>query len=120
MRVMILTLSLFISLAVGCSTASKSSVQSVTNQGGPSKTPDGAPSNVHTPPAIDREKAINIARQDFERVVGTFKGFESVSSEQGAAWRIIIQLKKKTLNGGGAIYLIDKSTGRIDKKEFYQ
>lgn len=73
-----------------------------------------------TPSGVTEMSAVDTAKKDFVEAFGSIDGFELVSSEQGDSWRIIVQIKDKTSNGGGAIYTIDKATGKILERRFYQ
>lgn len=61
---------------------------------------------------ISRETAILIAKGDS---CGNYD-FESLNiliSEEPNAWRLVFELKDKSLDGGGPSYLIEKKTGKI-------
>lgn len=71
-------------------------------------------------PSISEEMAVNVARNDFVRVMGSLDGFIIDKSEQGNEWRIVIRRKEEALVGVGVVYIIDKRTGNISRREFYQ
>lgn len=87
--------------------------------------PNSSPTNVSSspsPPKIDRETAVNTARADFARLLGSLEGYTVEGSEEANGWHVIFRLNKKrgTTFGGGAEYLIDKETGKVLDKKFAQ
>lgn len=102
-------------MSLSCSDAQeKSHIQVMNNE------IDGQRSPQPTPSPIAEQVAIDTAKNDFVTEFGSLDEFEVITSEQKDSWRVTIQLKDKTSNGGGAVYTINKATGRISERRFYQ
>ena len=69
---------------------------------------------------IDKEKAVSIAKEDAIKAYGLLDDYNIILCEQTHVWRVIFELKDPGLNGGGPEYVIDKKTGRILHKRYYQ
>jgi len=86
------------------------------------KIPLGAGNNSELSPKpgkIDREKAITIASKDAVSAYGSKAAFDLTLCELTNVWRVIYS-PRKGLNGGGPEYVIDKTTGKILDKKYYQ
>lgn len=85
---------------------------------------DSSPNVAYTSPSplsnISKTEAVTIAKNDFLKIRGTLRDFLVEESERENEWRIVIRLKDKYLVGVGAVYLIDKKTGKILEREISQ
>jgi len=74
------------------------------------------------PPKIDSNSAIKIARGDFVRIIGTkgMKDYQATVAQEKDGWRVRFQTKPELVSGGGGVYLVDKDTGKIISRDFYQ
>ena len=68
---------------------------------------------------IAKTDAINIAEKDAAQAYGSLTKFRLTVCELKNAWRVIYA-PEEHLNGGGPEYLIDKNTGGILDKQYYQ
>lgn len=68
-------------------------------------------------PNISEEAAVTIAKNDFVKFRGSLDGFVIDKSEQQDGWRVVIRINGE---GIGAVYIIDKHTGKISSMKFYQ
>jgi hypothetical protein len=84
--------------------------------------PLGAGTNFERSPersAISREEAVTIARKDADNAYGSSTTLSLTVCELSSVWRIIYS-PRQGLNGGGPEYVIDKTTGKILDKKYYQ
>jgi hypothetical protein len=72
------------------------------------------------PNAIDKETAITIAKEDAQKAYGTLEMYNMHVCELNQTWRVIFELKDSSRDGGGPEYVIDKRTGIILHKTYYQ
>jgi len=68
---------------------------------------------------IDGEKAIAIARRDATMTYGSLSNYDLTACELTTTWRVIYS-PRKGLNGGGPEYVVDKFSGTIREKKYYQ
>lgn len=68
---------------------------------------------------LDREKAIAIAGRDATMTYGSLSNYDLTTCELTATWRVIYS-PRKGLNGGGPEYVVDKFSGNIREKKYYQ
>jgi len=68
---------------------------------------------------IDGEKAIAIARGDATMTYGSLSNYDLTACELTTTWRVIYS-PRKGLNGGGPEYVVDKFSGTIREKKYYQ
>jgi hypothetical protein len=80
-------------------------------------------------PQTTLEKAAVIPKSEFVRTIGPLDNFDVTTSEQAEAWQVEVRLKRtpleggkatRLLDGGGAIYLINKETGTIVDRKLMQ
>ncbi len=71
-------------------------------------------------PNISREKALQIARGDAEKVYRDLSEYRIDSKLEQDGWHIDFELKDPDLDGGGPHYLIDPLNGRIVSKRYEQ
>lgn len=71
-------------------------------------------------PNITREKALQIAREDAEKVYRDLSGYQVDIKLEHDGWRIDFELKDPDLDGGGPHYVIDPLNGRIVSKRYEQ
>lgn len=69
--------------------------------------------------STDKDTAIAITKKDAGVVYGSLKPFDLTVCELTNVWRIIFAPKEGLL-GGGPEYVVDKKTGKILSKKYYQ
>lgn len=69
---------------------------------------------------ITREGAVATAKGDYLRLRGTLKDYVVEESEREKEWRVVVRLRIENLMGVGAVYLIDKETGKIRERKIFQ
>jgi hypothetical protein len=70
--------------------------------------------------SISRDEAMRIARQDAEAVYGDLSAYRICLVRQEDGWHVDYELTAPLLAGGGPLYVIDETTGRILWKRYDQ
>lgn len=85
------------------------------------KLPLGEQNNEETPATseIDRNEAIAIAKKDAKNAYGSLVRYQVIVCELRKAWIVIYSLNP-VFDGGGPEYEINKGTGDILDKKYYQ
>ena len=78
----------------------------------------GKPGDHSSPTSIGQAEAVAIAKKDAQRLPD-FSEKEMTVCELRIFWRIIYS-PPPLINGGGREYLINKRTGQITDKKYYQ
>jgi len=65
-------------------------------------------------------KAIDISNEDAVKAYQSLESYNVIACELTRVWRVVYELKETGLVGGGPEYLIDKETGNIIDKKYYQ
>lgn len=68
---------------------------------------------------VKKENAVAIARRDAFKAYGSLSSYDLWVCELTEMWSVVFS-PKSGLNGGGPEYLIDKKTGQILHKRYYQ
>lgn len=68
---------------------------------------------------IDRERAIAIAGKDATMIYGSLSNYDLTACELTTTWRVVYS-PRKGLNGGGPEYVVDKFSGNIRERKYYQ
>jgi hypothetical protein len=71
------------------------------------------------PTSINKDGALAIARRDAGRAYGSLQQYEVAVCELSRAWYVVYS-PRMGLDGGGPEYVIDKETGQIIDKVYYQ
>lgn len=71
-------------------------------------------------PPITEEAAIKVAKDDAKRILGKLDEYEISASEQTEGWHVRFKQKMQGLEGDGALYIIDKETGKLLDIKLYQ
>lgn len=69
---------------------------------------------------LDKESAISIAKEDAAKAYKSLEGFDVFACETPRVWHVFFELKDGNLDGGTPEYIIDKKTGSILRKNYYQ
>lgn len=80
--------------------------------------PEERKSSAHT--EVKREEAIRISYRDAATAYKSPERYNVTACELTRAWLIIYELKNTDSVGGGPEYFIDKTTGNILDKRYYQ
>jgi len=110
-----LCISALLSTEFGCRSGQKAAQEQPANKGSSSNA-----SSRPTASQITSAAAVATAKSDFLTIRGSLKDFVVEESERENEWRVVIRLKDEYLMGVGAVYLIDKETGKIRERKIYQ
>ena len=67
-----------------------------------------------------KEEAIQVAREDAERVFRDLDPYRFEAQVEQGNWHVELQLKNPEAQGGGASYVISSVDGHIISKKYYQ
>lgn len=70
--------------------------------------------------AIDREQALEIAREDAERYYRDLSAYRVEATFDGVNWHVDYELADETLEGGGPHYVIGGEDGEIVSRRLEQ
>lgn len=79
--------------------------------------PDAPPA---APPTVTAAAALAVAEADALAAYRDLSGFTIRIQRFSDGWYIAFELTDQTLNGGGPYYVIDRHTGQIVRKKYYQ
>lgn len=74
----------------------------------------------NTQTVVTREQAVEIAMADAARVFRNLDDYRATATLDGGQWHVTLELKDPNAQGGGAVYVIDRSSGAIVSKKYYQ
>lgn len=69
---------------------------------------------------VDKNQALNIARQDALTVYRDLDHYEVIIELHDGNWKVDYELKNREANGGGPHYIISGDTGEILSKRYEQ
>ncbi|HVF51361.1 MAG TPA: hypothetical protein VNA19_14845 [Pyrinomonadaceae bacterium] len=76
--------------------------------------------NVFVPIELSRDEIINISNRDTIEAYQSLEPYNVITCELAETWLVVYELKDTGLVGGGPQYFIDKKTGDILSKIYYQ
>ncbi|HLA10129.1 MAG TPA: hypothetical protein VJ023_06010 [Pyrinomonadaceae bacterium] len=85
----------------------------------PLATAGGSKENASSKSDINKEDAVAIAKKDGVAAYGSLVSYDLIACDLAKVW-IVIFSPKESMDGGGPEYVIDKGTGKILDKRYYQ
>lgn len=73
-----------------------------------------------SPPVIQREEALKIARMDAEKAYGDLSPYHVSITFEKDGWHVGYELRNPDQQGGGPRYIIDSATGEVISKKYSQ
>jgi hypothetical protein len=70
--------------------------------------------------AIGKDEAIAATKADAQSAYRSLDGYNVVACELKKSWRIIYDLNNDTVVGGGPEYVVEKRSGKIIHKKYFQ